>query len=227
MPLTKRAEAVLGQQLARWEQARREARHRPTVAIANLQGAGGERVGRLVADALGYGCFGREIVDEIARRRGVAPELMRGLDERVRSAIERFVADAFSVGRFTESDYLREVVRAVTTLDRRGMAVIVGRGAAFILDQGSAFRVLVVAPLAVRVRRFAAERGLAPEEAERLLREEDERRTRFIQHHFGARLDDPLRYDLVVNTGTLGIDAAATVVREAFVEHAKRAARQP
>jgi len=212
MTLPKKIDARIEHQLQRWEAASQLARPLPCVAIASLPAAGGEEVGRLVADSLGYGLFGREIVDEIAERRGVRPELMHGLDERVRSLIDRYVASVLGDRPFTERDYLREVVRAVTTLGRRGMAVVVGRGAAFILTAEQALRVLVIAPRAARVERYAKLHHLDHERAESRLEQEDARRVEFWRHHFQARLDDPLAFDLVVNTGTLGIEAAAQTV---------------
>jgi len=212
MTLSKRVDSLVDHQLARWEAASRPARGLPCVAIANLPAAGGEEVGRLVADALGYGLFGREIVDEIAQRRGIRPDLMHGLDERVRSVIDRYVGSVLGDRPFTESDYLREVVRAVTTLGRRGMAVVVGRGAAFILPPEQALRVLVAAPRDVRIERYAKQRGLDRAHAETGLAQEDARRIEFVRHHFGARLEDPLGYDVVVNTGRLGIEPAAAAI---------------
>jgi cytidylate kinase len=214
--LSRRVDAHVAHQLTRWEGTVRRESAAPCIAIANLPGAGGQEVGRRVADLLGYGCFAREIVDEIARERGIGQELLRGLDQRVRNAIDRYVTDAFQERRFTESDYLREVARIVTTLGRRGMAVIVGRGAAFILPDEHALRVLVAAPLAFRVARYARLHGVERAAAAEQVRAEDARREAFIRHHFGARLDDPLAYDLVVNTATLGFDGAAANVAQAF-----------
>lgn len=215
MTLSRRLDALVGHQLSLWEAAGRPARIPPCIAIASLPGAGGDEVGRLVASRLGYGLFGREIVDQIAQQRGVSAALMRGLDDQMRSLIERYVADILGSRPFNETDFLREVVSAVTTLGRRGLAVIVGRGAAFILDPNSALRVLVAAPVAVRLERAAKQRGLESTRTEAMLREEDARRTEFVRHHFGARLDDPLCYDLVLNTGMLGLEAAANLVVEA------------
>lgn len=212
MTLSKRADALVDRQLALWEAGAQRTRPLPCVAIANLPAAGGEEVGRLVAEALGYGLFGREIVDEIAQRRGIRQELVHGLDERVRSVIERYVAGFLGDRPFTESDYLREVVRTVTTLGRRGMAVVVGRGSAFILPPEDALRVFVAAPTAARIDRYAKLHGLDRAHAETRLAQEDGTRSEFVRHHFGARLDDPLAYDLVVNTGALGIEVAADTV---------------
>jgi cytidylate kinase len=212
MALTRRVDTMLGQQLARWEEATRAMHHRPCVALASLSGAGGEEVGRRVAERLGYGHFGREIVDAIAERKGVPRELLQRLDERVRSAVDRYLADGVQDHRFTESEFMKEVERFVMPLARRGSAVFVGRGSAFLLDSAAALRVLVVAPFAARLERWAEERRLEPRDAAGALRQEDERRFEFVRHHFGARLDDPTFFDLAVNTDSLGLDASADQV---------------
>jgi cytidylate kinase len=205
-------DVLVDHQLARWEAASRPLRFAPCVAIANLPGAGGEEVGRRVAERLGYGLFGREIVDEIARREGIHEELMRGLDQRLRNVIDRYVTSFFSERRFDENDYLREVVRAVTTLGRRGMAVLVGRGSAFILASDEALRVFVTAPAPARIERYATLQQLDRARAAAALAQEDERRRQFVRHGFGVQIEEPTAYDLVVNTGTLGIETAADAI---------------
>ncbi len=169
-----------------------------------------------MANKLDYGFFGIEIVDQIAREQGIQQRLVAGVDEHVRSVIERHVVDSFRSKAFTESEYLRHVVRVVTTLGKRGMAVILGRGAPFILSQEQALRVLVVAPTSMRVERRARERALAREQAAELVAQEDAERHAFLRHHFGVTPDDAALYDLVVNTGTLGMDAAAALVVDAL-----------
>jgi cytidylate kinase len=216
MTLPRRMNALVGHQLSRWEASGRPVRVPPCIAIASLPGAGGEELGRIVAERLGYRVFDREIVDEIARRRGVSDELIRGLDGRVRNLIDRYTADFLRTRSFNETDFLNEVVRAVFAIGQHGGAVIVGRGSAFILGPHVGLRVGVVAPLAVRVERFAKQQGLEPKRAESILREEDERRTQYIRHHFRARLDDPLHYDLMLNSGAIELDAAASLVIESL-----------
>jgi cytidylate kinase len=201
-----RHEAALKQQLARWEAQSRA--HR-CVALSRLPGAGGEEVARLVAERLGYGVFGREILEQIAREQGVTEELLEGVDEQVRGTISRYVTDVFRERRFTESDYLRHVARAVATLAERGQAVILGRGANFVLGPERALRVLLVAPLAYRVDRIARERGLSAEDAAAAVRSEEERRAEFVRHHFGVRQDDPSGFDACLNTASLGIELTA------------------
>jgi cytidylate kinase len=188
----------------------------PCVALSRLRGSGGVELGRKVAEWLDYGFFDKEIVDWIAREEGVQIQLVEGMDERLRSTIDRYVTDAFQGRSFSESDYLRDVVRIIATLGNRGMAVIAGRGAPFILPPERALRVLVIAPMSLRVQRFAESEGISREEAAARLAAEDEERRQFYRSQFRVEQEDPLLYDLVVNVATLGIEAAARVVVDAL-----------
>jgi cytidylate kinase len=107
------------------------------------------------------------------------------------------------------------VVRAVTSIAEQGMAVILGRGAPFVLRPERTLRVLVVAPRRARIERLAKERDLPVDEAERRMRREDEERRTFLTQ-FGVDPDDPSIYDLVVNTGSLGMDGATHTVVQTF-----------
>ena len=209
-------------QVRRWDlqhRAEETPRPKPCVAISRLPGAGGAEVGRRVAEALDYGFFGRETVDEMGRGLGVDDWLMSGLDEHVRSAIDRFVLDFFSHRRFTESDYLRHVTRAIATLGRRGSAVIVGRGAAFILSAEEALRVLLVAPRPARIERYARVKEVSAEQAEQMLERAEEQRGEFLRVQFGVHQDDPILYDLVINTARFGFDDSANLILAAVRSH--------
>jgi cytidylate kinase len=181
------------------------------VALSRLPGAGALELGRRLADRLGYAFFDIELVDQIAREAGLRAELVRDVDEHVRSAIGRIVAEAFRHERFTESDYVRHLVHVVASLGERGAAVILGRGSPFILSPDRALRVLVVAPREARLERIAKREGLSRPDAERRLARLDAERREFNLHHFGVDADAPTLYDLCLNTAQLSFDAAADV----------------
>jgi cytidylate kinase len=188
----------------------------PSIAISRLRYSGAHEVAERIADRLGYGFFGSEIVDQIANDEGVRRELVAGLDEHGQNAIERYVIDGFRHRQFAETDYVRGVTRVISTLSRRGKAVILGRGAAAIVDPAYALRVLVVAPLDWRSQRLAAQRDLPIKTARERIVTEDRDRVEFHRRNFRFEQHDPVNYDLVVNTAALGIDAAAATILEAF-----------
>ena len=155
---------LIDQQVRRWQAARAEAgggAKGTSVAVSRLPFSGAGEIAHLLGARLGYGVFGREIVDQIAEEEGISKTLVAGLDEHVESAIERHVVDGFSRRKFTESDYLRDAVRIVSTLGMRGHTVVVGRGAASVLPVADTLRVLIVAPKEARQKRLAESDGLS------------------------------------------------------------------
>ena len=225
--------SLVNQQLLRWDSARKARASEqagasaPCLAISKLPHSGGAEIGLRLAERLDYGLFGRELIDQIEREQGVQHKLLEGLDGRIREVIDRYVLDSIRRDSFTESQYLSHLVRTLRTLAERGMVVILGRGAAHILPPDRTLRILVVAPQGFRVERLAHTRGMAAAEAAKQLASEDRERRDFLRHHFGVTQDDPLDYDLVLNTGTLSLEGAVQIAGDALRDRfpaARRAA---
>jgi len=109
-----------------------------------------------------------------------------------------------------------------------GGAIIVGRGAHLILGQGEALRVLVVAPLDVRVATVMKRDEISERDARRQIQAVEADRKAFLMKHFHTDFDDPVHFDLVVNTSLLGIAnscAAIGAAVESLAAATKLAAR--
>lgn len=84
------------------------------------------------------------------------------------------------------------------------------------LPSDDTFRVRIIAPIDLRIQNMSEEFGVPAEEARRrILRTESDRRA-FVRKYFYADIADPANYDLVINTGTLSIDAAVGTVKGAL-----------
>ena len=59
------------------------------ITISRQFGAGGSAVAQMVADRLGWTVVDNELVDQVARRAGLAPEVVAEREERVPSFGER------------------------------------------------------------------------------------------------------------------------------------------
>lgn len=218
--MTRSVDQLVDHQIRRWqlESLRQQQRpRRPCVALSRLPGSGADEFGQRLAERLDYAFFGIEIVDRIARNAGIQHELVAGMDERVRSAIESMLDGLRNrPAPFSESDYVRRVVRVIATLGEGGSAVIVGRGSPYILGPDRALRVLLVAPREDRIERFAKRHDLPLAEAEARLEREVAARRQFIEHSFRLDPDDASLYDLAVNTGSFGVDGCLDLVEEAL-----------
>src|SRR5581483_6835654 len=72
--------------------------------------------------------------------------------------------------------------------------------------------VRVVAPLESRITYFAQWLRLSRPEAAAEVDARDERRAKFLSRTLGRDANDPTGYDVVVNAGRLGIEAAAQFI---------------
>ena len=50
-------------------------------------------------------------------------------------------------------------------------------------------------------------------------------RRRYLRRYFDADIDDPLLYDLVINTGRLGFARTAELIAQAAIEELRRVSR--
>ena len=86
------------------------------VTVSRLYGAGGLRVARAIADALGFTLVDRELVEQAAARLGIDPAVASSRDEQVPALIEhrpgQFAACHFA-GDPVPADTMREASPAV------------------------------------------------------------------------------------------------------------------
>mgnify|MGYP001197171596 CR=1 FL=1 len=203
-------------QAARWAIEGRAGMPLPrgaVVSISRLPFSGGDEVAERVAAWLDYGLFGLDALRQIARDPALRAKLAADLAPPALAAIEARVQQVF--GALGEAE-LRNLAAVVATLGERGMAVVVGRGALSILPRERTLRVLVVAPVAERVERAAAQLALARDAAAARVEQEDAERLAFLRDRLGLAGDDAWLYDVAVNTQELTTDAAAALVVEAL-----------
>jgi cytidylate kinase len=103
----------------------------------------------------------------------------------------------------------------------RSGAVIVGRNGAFILARWpGALHVRLDAAVSQRVERAARTHGISPERAAKRQRREDELRADMSIRLYGWDPREPTGYDLVLNTGMLGVDASVDIIVRAALAKA-------
>jgi cytidylate kinase len=190
--------------------------HRPVICISRECGALGAHVGRMVAERLGFGFYAQEIVDEIAKQAHVRRKVVESLDERRRKGVSRWVDELVRVGRFTPSDYMRNLSEVVLTLGRHGGSVIIGRGAFFILDARFTLRVRCHAPLEWRIAQMAKRRNLTDGEARAMVLRIDTERVDFYRENFKVEVADPGHFDLHIDTAATTEQDCVAIVVDAF-----------
>jgi cytidylate kinase len=188
----------------------------PCLLVSREAASGGSLIARQVGARLGWDVYDGEIVDEIARVEHERKRLVESVDERSRSRWEQTWQQVLTRAQPADATYLHGLRQVVMSLGHHGDAVIVGRGARHLLPPGCAVRVRTVAPLEQRVARMAEEESIPKAKARAKIREIDAARAAFIWKTFKQRTDDPLNYDLMINTGEVSIAAATDIVLAAI-----------
>ncbi len=195
------------------------------ITISRTLAAGGEQVGRLVAEALGFRYLEGEIVVKAAEKAGVSPEAVAraeqtpGLFVRVLEAMARNPASLEGwVGEMPAplpraNEYEGLIEGVIREAAREGKAVIVAHGASIPLaGTDGLLRVLVTASPEVRAQRLVSEAELDERAAAKAVADSDGQRRSFLQRFYHVDREQPTHYDLVVNTDVLTAEQAAQAV---------------
>lgn len=205
---------------------------RSVVCISHASGAGGEEVGRGVAERLGFLFVDEELIARAAARGGIDPETVA--DEERRKPMFARLLDYLAEGgagvlataptalRTDEppSEAVRAFIRdAIHEVAKRGNTVIVAHAGSYAVGAGpEVLRVLITAPRETRSKRFAAANGLSDDEAGRAIKRSDSARVDYLKRFYGVGQEHPTHYDLVINTDTLSAEQASTLIVQAATD---------
>jgi len=193
-----------------------EVTKRPVLTVSGLAGSGRERVALALCKDLEYELFGCELLDAVALDLHCQRMLLDSLDERVRSNLEVMFESLIRGREIENQDYIRALVRVMGSLAEKGGAVILGRGGAFILGEKAGLRILVEAPLPLRVKRVMECRKIGEAEARRYIKIKDYDKRKFCRRHFRREICDSMAFDLAINTERIEPEQAVRIVRSAL-----------
>jgi cytidylate kinase len=177
------------------------------ITVSREAECGGEEIARVVAEREGLQIADRAILERIAQQEGAPLSHLLRFDETVPGPIEALIAEWQT--SMSQATYLRRLVHVLLLLQHEDNVLVMGRGGAFVLTDPGTVHLRVIAPMPCRIARLVQRGDVSAPEAERALRRSDDERARFVQQAFGADLQDPAHYDLVINTAELTVEAAA------------------
>jgi len=184
----------------------------PYIAISREAGSRGTEVAHLVGQQLGWDVLDKELLDFIAQRYQLPRDMLEIVDE-TRANWFHDVLGTFLDSRLVSQDsYVTHLKRVLYLAALYGKVVFVGRGAQCVLPRASGVAVRIIAPQKQRVEHMMQRGNLGRSEAAKLAQELDASRAEFCRRHFHHNIEDPLEYDLVINTARLSTEAAAELI---------------
>ncbi len=178
------------------------------ITISREMGSGGIPIAQQVAEELGYALIDGSSIEEVASEYDLTAEALELTDEKPPAFVD-------TLDRKIELDVYR-IQLLVLERAYQGDVIIYGRGGQDLLPGiGTVVRVRVIAPFEERVERWAEREWLDPDLARSLVRRSDQQRAGYIKYYFDRDWDNPLDYDLVINTSRMSNETAVRLIKEA------------
>ena len=202
------------------------------ICISHATGSGGEEVGRLVAERLGFVHVDEEIVARAAARGGISPGDVAD-EERRKSLVSRILGSVSDGGSHAAvlgggalpiivddklgSGEIQSLIReAIEQTAARGNVVITAHAASHVLDPSErTLRVFVTASPRTRARRVSESADVDVASAERTVKASDSGRRDYLKRFYDVAEELPTHYDLVVNTDAISVAEAAALIAHA------------
>ncbi|MCX6912990.1 MAG: cytidylate kinase-like family protein [Verrucomicrobia bacterium] len=205
-----------------------EAVPRRAVTISRQAGSGAHAVAEKLAtllqarspkDACPWTIFDRNLVGKVLQEHNLPERVAKFMPEDRTSEIADTMEELF--GLHPPSWLLvRKVTETILHLAELGNVILIGRGAAVVTaNLEHAFHVRLVSALEKRAQRIQELNHLSKEATLKFVHEEDRGRERYLKKYFKADVDDPLLYDLMINTDRISHDQAARIIADAVMNH--------
>lgn len=150
---------------------------------------------------------------------GAADPLAGGGLEMVLARTYGEAAELPETGSLTDESYLKTLASVIREVAARGDVVILGRGSQAILQEDpDTLHVWVAAPKQHRIAHLVEREGMAPDAAEKRIKESDHNRQAFHRRYFKIDADDARLYDLVINARRVSTPLAVKLIALAVNE---------
>ena len=190
------------------------------ISICREYCSGGKEIGKKVSDELGYTFLDKQLITEAAKKSGYDESVFEKVDEvATNSLLYSLVLGTYganAAGAMPDNDKLfglqAEIIRDTA---KEKNCVVIGRCADYVLrEEPNLIKIFLRADMDFRVERFrslyTAPEGKKPED---IINKTDKKRASYYKFYTGNLWKDMNNYDLVINTGKVGIDnAVATII---------------
>jgi cytidylate kinase len=174
-------------------------------------GSLGDDIGRELARILSYEFADREILAEAAERFGEGLTDLQHVTEEKPSLWERITDSEHRFATYVEAVMLDMAARDNVVLTGRGAVCVLGR-------VRHALRVRVTAPERLRAERVENQQGFTHDASIDIVRESDGDLGARVKFLYNVDWDDPLLYDLVLNTERLSVSRAVDILQDALLD---------
>lgn len=182
------------------------------ITIGREYGSGGSLVAKKLAYALSIPFYDKQLIEIAAKETGLSEEFIREAEQHRTSSFLYNLS--FSSRNLPVSDqvFIAES-KVIKRVAEGGPCVIVGRCANYVLrEQKNCLHVFIHAPLSDRFQRAREEYRIPADEVQACVLKHDKARAAYYNYFTTGQWGKCQDYDITLNSGTLGIDTAASAL---------------
>lgn len=229
---TRTLNQLVEEQLKKWQiqtNERKAEKAKPglVITVSREPGSGGSEIARRLAQKLKMDLVGAQIIQKIAESADISAKLIESLDEKQITRRDDWLSSLFETRHLWVDDYLRHLTKVIGTFGKQGNFIIVGRGAQYILPPEDTFRLRFIASMETKIQNVMRDFGSSSQEAEKYVIKTDSDRRAYLRKYFNADVTNPSDYDMVINTGKLGIDGSVEAVKAAIASWKRKSDDAP
>ena len=182
------------------------------ISVGREFGSGGHEIAKILAGYYEIELLDHNLLDEIARERGLDVKTLRHLDEKHKTPFSSRSVRDFSVSlekniSLLQFDYLEKKAAKGDSF------VIVGRCSEHVLKAyDSMVSVFVLGERHHKIQRICELFKLSENKAEKFMKEKDMKRKRYHNGFCEGKWGDSRNYDISVNSSVLGIEGTVAVL---------------
>ena len=187
------------------------------ITISREFGSGGRFIGEEVAKKLGIKYYDKEIIGQIAKESGLAPEYIKENAEL--SPKKGIFAYAFT-GRDISGKSVEDMVyeaqrKVILDLAEKEPCVIIGRNADYILkDRDDVLNVFIHGDMPEKIKRITGLYNVEEKEAVKMMADTDKRRRTNYNFYTDQNWGKASNYTLCLNSSQLGYDRCEMIIME-------------
>lgn len=194
------------------------------VTIEREYGSGGTKIARRLAEETGVPCYGREILEAVSKKQNISVDEIEKYEENITNSFlySVYVVSQASMGNgdmLSKEGHLFIAEQAeIQRFAREGKAIFLGHCASVALrDQKNVVRVFIRSSNGEEKKnRILEEYGIQASMAESTRKRFDRKRANYYYANTGRRWNDWNNYDIMLDSGALGIDGCVAVLKGLF-----------
>ena len=185
------------------------------ITISREFGSGGRFIGEEVAKKLGIKYYDKEIIGQIAKESGLAPEYIKENAEL--SPKKGIFAYAFTgrdiTGKSVEDMVYEAQRKVILDLAEKEPCVIIGRNADYILkDRDDVLNVYIHGDMPEKIQRISRLYHVSEQKAVKMMADTDKRRMTNYNFYTDQKWGKASNYTLCLNSSKLGYDKCESII---------------